>query len=1469
VAAAANVNDDENPQVIANEVRISGPRGSSGSPRNRGTSRSRSNSGISGSHSNRGTSGPHESPRNSGSRSNRGTSGSYKDDGTIRELKEHKIKVGHQILFTNIPDDLTVDKDYIFMGLDKTFEKVYVSQYESFLADDKELVSEIRSFDAALVENNIEIGEFRGIDVNGIETPCIVLNKTQVYVIPPKNSYIYSEEHIQEIGDIVTVSEHKKRELEKFISEYKVGTGVTIDGTGEKCIYLGMRDVNGLQKYALFHAAASKLRRVTLVNREEIPFTADGTYYGCKVRLIRPIGKTPIGHELQCRYIVFFNVESKYNIYHAYKIDGVGTPLYNKDLFVELEKKFFEFIPLKSHDDQNGVEYISPSVLLENDTDYKECNNELERKLNEDLGPNPTNLLKKIGPKTKKDVRNDELGKRADLAQTFLNAIRQVDVTCQRQQNPLVIFCSILFLFQSAANLSAKTLCFFTGSPIFEEFKGFNIVDNTETKRVATLYELFLSFKAKHRNAPLQNIVYFPILHVKEFNTSFRTYINTAMDYMMNRTDASFESFYAFYEKLKDVKKQFRPLQILQELYFKNRFRFLNWLRDDYLSDENVQLHFSVVFTRKYDKEGKPLNEHTYIGKKTDDELNDPDGLLQYLSGFFLFQHSIAVANATMPYKEGFLYANEMRKITTQFRKDFIALLSHGDRFGSMKNKTGPKKNTTMKEGEEGVKQPKQKGTLKNKDKKEITQEEYDAAIKAVKDGEDKVFTTNQELQAANKSVNDLERELHTLMKAKQGKNTILGRFNSPINDLRKQLRKASESHAAELRKQIKEIQNKLDENPIYRKADQEFEELIIQEEPLEKKIEQASERQKAAENANDEAIEYLKQAKDLERKFKKYNIIVVPRQEEQIVDKRVAETIPDKQEEVIELEQDIVGQGSNLVVESLTAAEKEAFIAPPSPPPPVTDKTKEKLSQTAIVTTGNLAEKLKKVCLKSSFCLALGVNREKIESLFDFMSLKHLKDHVVDLSVVGNNGKIKLLNFSVQIKGINTYDAKALLKMAKIDREWGRIQKAYDKSKRDYSNPPKITNIYRQQYISKNTDSLFYEYLVGMFINTYTDKYPLFVRTYGIFKFKTLETLDYCNVGDIRDRIPPKKFIESVEPFNVPDLETLIKNDGNPVKLNEDSVIRDALLIEHIDDKPMQLGEFLLSLCQKYVKSPDEWTVRALKYEVLYIFCQVYFTLADMYDVFTHYDLHQGNVLIYQLDHAVEFCYHDEDEKVYTFKSKYLVKVIDYGRCYFKYSEKVSSGEFYDKVLCKLSPKEGGYCGHRYGFHNFTLGPTAKNFYIDSGRRNQSHDLKLAYVIKTYYLEPSYRHDTQNIQSAILPKESIAFLTKEASWVSGFLNKVYYDANESLKNAQAEGNPDRYKRVYGCEEDAQDNFGHFYNKPIRNVRHAKMLLKDLLNEHGKDDTYFSDLVLDRLDYGPRMKMKFTPVKGNHQGETI
>jgi hypothetical protein len=313
----------------------------------------------------------------------------------------------------------------------------------------------------------------------------------------------------------------------------------------------------------------------------------------------------------------------------------------------------------------------------------------------------------------------------------------------------------------------------------------------------------------------------------------------------------------------------------------------------------------------------------------------------------------------------------------------------------------------------------------------------------------------------------------------------------------------------------------------------------------------------------------------------------------------------------------------------------------------------------------------LKTICSDSGMCIAFGEHNKKINSFFNnFYDFKYASGYANELSS-GCNGFIKEIQYNR-----DGYEAQAILKSS----------------------------------IEEGSDNLMYEYEVGQYINEQNKRFPCFLETYGMFQYKDEKTWKY-----FKDyyTVSSKRLKESLSFLT----DINYKNVGCPYSKHL------AILIQHIRN-PITLNNF----------SRDAMTSRYNKFfdqDMLCILYQVYMPLSTLVNNFTHYDLHSGNVLLYspKENSYVTYNYHLNSGNIVSFKSRFIVKIIDYGRCFYKNTTlRKSSLKTYDN-LCKVCV----LCGSDAGFKTLEEERYPGSFHhISSQKRNASHDLRLITTIKS-----------------------------------------------------------------------------------------------------------------------------------------
>jgi hypothetical protein len=256
--------------------------------------------------------------------------------------------------------------------------------------------------------------------------------------------------------------------------------------------------------------------------------------------------------------------------------------------------------------------------------------------------------------------------------------------------------------------------------------------------------------------------------------------------------------------------------------------------------------------------------------------------------------------------------------------------------------------------------------------------------------------------------------------------------------------------------------------------------------------------------------------------------------------------------------------------------------------------------------------------------------------------------------------------------------------------------------------------------------DNLVYEYIVGKyFINEVSNYYPNFLITYDLLTanvrskyYKDLKVLINKNVVSSLRSIKDEN-----DRQGQPILDKLIKQSCR-------NTTNQLLLI--------QMFKNVNTFQQFFLKQLDDDAYNILVLPSLMY--QLYFTLSQIYDKFTHYDLHTSNVLVYQLptDKYINIKYHTND-KVIILKTKFIPKIIDYGRCFFYESETLNSMNIRNKLCSVDECNQEDDCGNRHGYTFFSYNPDtmkadSQDYYISSSLRNMSHDLIFANYVKMQY---------------------------------------------------------------------------------------------------------------------------------------
>jgi len=421
----------------------------------------------------------------------------------------------------------------------------------------------------------------------------------------------------------------------------------------------------------------------------------------------------------------------------------------------------------------------------------------------------------------------------------------------------------------------------------------------------------------------------------------------------------------------------------------------------------------------------------------------------------------------------------------------------------------------------------------------------------------------------------------------------------------------------------------------------------------------------------------------------------------------------------------------------------------------------------------------LNSICSDAGVCIAFGKENDKIKKHFNgFVDFNYLTA-VKKIGGESDNGFVK--EFTYEHEG---YKSNAILKSS----------------------------------MNPESDNLFFEYLVGQYINKLNNRYPCFLETYGLFKYKDETSWMLSATNDPRYRWNPQA--------------SLILHDENITNKSFETSCSSSqylsILIQHIKD-----AKTIQSMLRDY-----SFTKR----DLLYVLYQVYMPLANEKNTFTHYDLHLENVLLYEPveGHYIEYHYHVGGEEI-TFKSSYIAKIIDYGRCFFEdknnsNKDTNTSKHIYEKICtinnCYPRDEDGKLikdkysCGKDVGYGNIAPeNPPGSFFYISGTKRNSSHDLRLLYLLKrrTGINDMYLKELLQKIQYGInVDQENKIYGTIENE-KSGLPNKInnVVDARNALGQLiMSEPLHHTNQESYLSKEKVGDLHIYDYGRPVKFVEH-------------------------------------------------
>lgn len=347
-------------------------------------------------------------------------------------------------------------------------------------------------------------------------------------------------------------------------------------------------------------------------------------------------------------------------------------------------------------------------------------------------------------------------------------------------------------------------------------------------------------------------------------------------------------------------------------------------------------------------------------------------------------------------------------------------------------------------------------------------------------------------------------------------------------------------------------------------------------------------------------------------------------------------------------------------------------------------------MSDKRLELTDNRFAALKKTCPDADECMVFGLKTHDINAFYDnFNPMSFLHGDMKRISE-GSNGKVYKLTY--RRKG---YDAHAILKVT----------------------------------TKLGADNQWYEAIVSKSIDRMNIALPCFIQYYGFVRLTN--TAAYNKI--FKNSVVASKLLKD----NV---------EMTPIDITAPSCGNDRILNASIIQMIPQAKTFG-SVLQTHLNHSafTEIVVAKSTYWFMSTIAQVYLALALIVKDFTHYDLHDANVLMHKPfsndNDYYEYHYHDVSRNTTTsFCAQYIVKIIDYGRCFVSdeiaaAAHTLSSKQSFAKI-CK--EKTCIDCGKNQGFTSMLSKADAKKYfsYITSLHPNASHDLRLIANVRSLFLK-------------------------------------------------------------------------------------------------------------------------------------
>jgi len=397
--------------------------------------------------------------------------------------------------------------------------------------------------------------------------------------------------------------------------------------------------------------------------------------------------------------------------------------------------------------------------------------------------------------------------------------------------------------------------------------------------------------------------------------------------------------------------------------------------------------------------------------------------------------------------------------------------------------------------------------------------------------------------------------------------------------------------------------------------------------------------------------------------------------------------------------------------------------------------------------------------------------NKSRNHILQKYNNLTNLQSPIKRIGTVSTNGFINKLTFS------NNQDNRHLLIAMKTSQR-------------------------------QDADNNYYEFTVGKCINKIKRCFPNFVYTFDFMNvnpnFKPKIMNDYNNVADFKANVTVKNINEGYE-SQKENVETGCINNKNS-----------SIWLQWIPNS-MSLEQVLHSRTFLTNKNTEAFN----------ILFQIYATLSGLKDIYTHYDLHTGNVAFVPVPEGktILIVYHING-KQYDIITHFIPVILDYGRSHIdcrKFGSTIDSKHFAN-VGCSINKcrylSHPSMCKTNSGLYfdrddKGNYSSPLKQYFIIPANKNISHDLRYLYL---------FMRTTAHYQD---PKASV---------------NIYGSFNKVDEKSWFSGQVPTYS--YGVPETG-DSFGSALFKKVKNVHDA---IEWLISLHSK--IYLNNPIVNAPKFG-------------------